>query len=171
VVDAPAQPVRVAAAQPPQGAADPPAGVPDAGVPEAVGYPGDGAPRAQLAQWMATQAQKAGLPPELPVMASLIESGVRNLSGGDADSAGFFQMRVGVWDRGPYAGYRQRPDLQMKWFIDRALEVRRQRLAAGRSVTDAGQYGDWIADIERPLESLRWKYQTQLQAARGLLRG
>ena len=34
-------------------------------------------------------------------MASLVESGVKNLKGGDADSAGFFQMRVGIWDKGP----------------------------------------------------------------------
>ena len=37
-------------------------------------------------------------------MASLVESGVKNLKGGDADSVGFFQMRVGIWDNGPLQG-------------------------------------------------------------------
>ena len=50
---------------------------------------------------MARQARptKAGLPPELPVMAALVESGVRNLNYGDADSVGFFQMRPSIWNR------------------------------------------------------------------------
>jgi hypothetical protein len=78
-------------------------------------------------------------------------------------------MRVGIWDKGEYAGYREKPELQVKWFIDNALDVRRQRMAAGRSVTDPSQYGEWIADVERPLESLRGKYQTRLAEARSLL--
>ena len=32
-------------------------------------------------------------------MASLVESGLHNLTGGDRDSVGFFQMRTGIWDR------------------------------------------------------------------------
>ena len=95
-------------------------------------YPGDKASQAELAKWLASEAKKAGLPPELPVMASLVESGVKNLKGGDADSAGFFQMRVGIWDKGPYKGYRTDPQLQAKWFIDNALAVKQQRLAAGQ---------------------------------------
>ena len=38
-------------------------------------------------------------------MAALVESGMRNLDHGDADSVGFFQMRVGIWNQGDYAGY------------------------------------------------------------------
>ena len=37
-------------------------------------------------------------------MAGLVESGLQNLDGGDADSVGFFQMRVGIWNKGDYAG-------------------------------------------------------------------
>ena len=33
-------------------------------------------------------------------MASLVESGMKNLNFGDADSVGFFQMRVGIWNQG-----------------------------------------------------------------------
>ena len=57
-------------------------------------YPGDDASSEQIAAWMAGQAQKRGLPPELPLMASLVESGMKNLNFGDADSVGFFQMRL-----------------------------------------------------------------------------
>ena len=68
-------------------------------------YPGDDATKQDIAAWMAAEAEKRGLPPELPVMASLVESGLRNLSYGDADSVGFFQMRTSVWDQGDYEGY------------------------------------------------------------------
>jgi len=134
-------------------------------------YPGDSASQAELAQWLASEAKKAGLPPELPVMASLVESGVKNLKGGDADSAGFFQMRVGIWDNGPYRGYRTNPQLQAKWFIDNALAVKKARLAAGKSVTDPGSFGEWIADIERPAAQYRYKYQLRLTEARKLIGG
>jgi hypothetical protein len=120
---------------------------------------------------MAKQAQKAGLPPELPVMASLVESGVKNLNFGDADSVGFFQMRVGIWNKGAYAGFPQHPELQVKWFIDHALAVKRQAIAAGNADfgKDPSKYGDWIADVEQPLAIYRGRYQLRLEEARRLL--
>jgi hypothetical protein len=132
-------------------------------------YPGDGASRAQIAGWMASEARRNGLPPELPVMASLVESGMKNLKYGDADSVGYFQMRVGTWNNGPYAGYPQNPKLQVKWFIDKALEVKKQRVAQGQSVTDPNKYGEWIADVERPASQYRGRYQPRLPEARALL--
>jgi hypothetical protein len=102
-------------------------------------------------------------------MASLVESGVKNLNFGDADSVGFFQMRVGIWNKGPYAGYPEKPELQAKWFIDQALAVKKQRLAAGKSVTDPNQFGEWIADVERPAAQFRGRYQLRLGEARKLL--
>ena len=66
--------------------------------------PATARPRRQIAAWMARLAERRGLPRELPVMAGLVESGLRNLSYGDADSVGFFQMRLSIWDRGTYAG-------------------------------------------------------------------
>ena len=132
-------------------------------------YPGDNASQAELAKWLAKQADAAGLPPELPVMASLVESGVKNLNCGDADSVGFFQMRVGIWNKGAYAGYPEKPELQAKWFIDQALAVKKQRLAAGKSVTDPNQFGEWIADVERPAAQFRGRYQLRLGEARKLL--
>ena len=111
---------------------------------------------------MAAEAQKRGLPPQLPVMASLVESGIKNLSGGDRDSVGFFQMRVGTWNQGAYAGFPDKPELQVKWFLDQAEAVKAQRVARGQSVTDPNQFGNWIADIERPAEQYRGRYQLRL---------
>jgi hypothetical protein len=170
---APAPPADPAAAQPAAPAPDP-AAVDPGPAPDladvANDYPGDNAGQQALARWLAKQAEDAGLPPELPVMASLVESGVRNLDFGDADSVGFFQMRLSIWNRGEYAGYPRRPELQAKWFIDQALAVKRQRVARGQSITDPSQFGEWIADIERPAEQFRGRYQLRLAEARRLLR-
>ncbi|HWM08876.1 MAG TPA: NlpC/P60 family protein [Solirubrobacteraceae bacterium] len=135
-------------------------------------YPGNGAPKAELAKWLAAKAKRAGLPPELPVMAALVESGVKNLNYGDADSVGFFQMRVGIWNKGAYAGYPERPELQVKWFIDTALAVKKSRIAAGDVDfgKDESGWGQWIADTERPAEQYRGRYQPRLAEARELLR-
>src|SRR4051812_1120144 len=132
-------------------------------------YPGDDAPQGHIAAWMAREAQTRGLPPELPVMAALVESGMRNLTGGDRDSLGFFQMRHGIWNQGEYAGYPQRPQLQLKWFIDHAVQVKAARVAAGKHVDDPQSYGEWIADVERPAAEYRGRYQLRLDDARGLL--
>ena len=123
--------------------------------PEIIGptipYPGDHAPRAEIARWLGRVAQRHGLPAELPVMAALVESDLRNVQGGDADSLGLFQMRVSVWDR-QYPGYANQPALQARWFVDQALAVKRARLAAGDATfgRDPAGWGEWVADIERP---------------------
>jgi hypothetical protein len=102
-------------------------------------------------------------------MAALVESDVQNLKGGDADSAGFFQMRVGIWDTGQYKGYRMNPNLQAKWFIDHALAVKKASGDPdfGKNPAD---WGNWIADIERPAAQYRYKYATRLADARALLK-
>ena len=132
-------------------------------------YPGDNAPKEQIAAWMAGQAEKRGLPPELPLMASLVESGMKNLNFGDADSVGFFQMRVGIWNQGEYAGYPDKPELQVKWFLDTAEQVKKQRVAAGKPIDDPNSFGEWIADVERPAEQYRYRYQEKLAEAKDLL--
>jgi hypothetical protein len=135
-------------------------------------YPGDGAPKSAIAAWMGNIAQKNGLPRELPVMAALVESSLHNDAGGDRDSVGYFQMRVGIWNNGAYAGYPNNPQLQVKWFIDQALAVKRQRLAGDPSFGhDPSSFGDWIADIERPAAEYRGRYQLQLGTAQSLLGG
>jgi cell wall-associated NlpC family hydrolase len=133
-------------------------------------YPGDDAPKAQRAAWMAAAARDRGLPPELPVMASLVESGLSNLPGGDRDSVGYFQMRTSIWDQGAYAGYADKPERQLDWFLDQAEAVQKQRIARGLAVDDERQYGEWIADVERPAAQYRGRYQEQLDEAQALLR-
>ncbi|MDA0185773.1 NlpC/P60 family protein, partial [Solirubrobacter phytolaccae] len=166
---APAAPI---VAQP--AAAQPAVGAPAVDVSAAVDaapttYPGDSAPKEQIAAWMAAQAKERGLPPQLPIMAGLVESGLQNLNHGHADSVGFFQMRVGIWNQGAYAGYPDKPELQMKWFLDQAEAVKKQRIVAGKPIDDPNSFGEWIADVERPAEQYRGRYQTKLAEANGLL--
>ena len=137
---------------------------PDAGP----AYPGDQATPQQIAAWMGAHAQRAGLPPELPVMAALTESGLRNLSYGDRDSVGFFQMRVGIWDQGAYAGYPSNPELQIQWFIDHAVAVKSEYPGL---VNDPNSWGEWVANVEQPAQQYRYRYQLQLSTAQALLHG
>jgi cell wall-associated NlpC family hydrolase len=130
-------------------------------------YPGDDASSAQIAAWMGANAQRAGLPPELPVMAALTESGLRNLDYGDRDSVGFFQMRVGIWDQGAYTGYPTNPQLQLQWFINEALAARQSDPSLSQ---DPNSWGDWVADVERPAAEYRYRYQLQLPEAQALIR-
>jgi hypothetical protein len=132
-------------------------------------YPGDDASQKQIGAWMGHEAQKRGLPPELPVMAALVDSGMQNLPSGDADSVGLFQMRLSIWNTGDYAGYPARPEKQLDWFLDRAKAVKAQRTARGLP-TDPDHYGEWIADVERPAAQHRGRYQLRLEDAQDLLR-
>ena len=168
--DAPAAPAVPVAPATPDGAGLADAVSAAAGSGGANPYPGDNASKAQLANWLGREAEKRGLPKQLPVMASLVESGVKNLNYGDADSVGFFQMRVGIWNQGAYKGFPEKPELQAKWFLDTAEQVKKQRIARGQSVTDPKQFGEWIADIERPAAQYRGRYQLRLDEARRLLR-
>ena len=109
---------------------------------------------------MARQAHKAGLPAELPIMAALTESGLKNDNYGDRDSLGFFQMRTSIWNQGEYAGFPDHPELQLKWFIDQALAVRQERIAQGDASygQDKSKWGDWVADVEQPAAEYRGRY-------------
>lgn len=128
-------------------------------------YPGDGAPKKQIARWMGDWAARSGLPRELPVMAALVESSLRNAPDGDRDSVGYFQMRTSIWLE-QYPGYPSRPARQLKWFITKALEVQNGRQAL---VRDSSRWGEWIADVERPARQYRGRYQQRLPEARQLL--
>jgi uncharacterized protein (TIGR02594 family) len=130
----------------------------------ALDYPGNDAGKPAIAKWMGDWAERAGLPRELPVMASLVESGLTNIDHGDRDSLGFFQMRTGIWMR-DYPDFPKHPELQLKWFIDHAVAVKE----SGGGQADAAQFGEWIADVERPAAEYRGRYQLRLEEARGLL--
>ena len=136
--------------------------------PDPVAYPGNDATAQQIAAWMGANARRVGLPPELPVMASLTESGLRNLDYGDRDSVGFFQMRTSIWDEGPYAGYLADPQKQIEWFLNEALAVRQSDPSLA---SDPSRWGEWVADVERPAAEYRGRYQLQLDEARELLGG
>jgi hypothetical protein len=136
-----------------------------------IAYPGDLASREAISAWMARGARARGIPGELPVMAALVESGLRNLNFGDADSAGFFGMRKTIWNTGPYAGFPENPELQLAWFIDQALAIRAVRVSSGDPMfgTDPNGWGEWIADITRPAQEFRSRYQVRLGEARALI--
>ena len=133
-------------------------------------YPGDGAEKAPIARWMARGAADRGLPRELPVMAGLTESGLRNIRG--ESFAGYFGMSRAL-NRGEYRGFPRNPDLQMRWFTDTAMLVRQRRVAEGRPdpAADPSGYGSWIADVERPARQYRSRYQTHLEESRDLIAG
>jgi hypothetical protein len=136
-----------------------------------VAYPGDTAASSVIAGWMAHGARARGLPGELPVMGALVESGLKNLNSGDADSKGFFAMREGIWNQGPYAGFPDHPELQLMWFGDQALDARAKRIAAGDATfgLDPSTWGEWNADVLRPAAQYRGRYQLRLEEARQLI--
>jgi hypothetical protein len=133
-------------------------------------YPGDDAGQERIARWMARSSADRGLPRELPVMASLVESGLQNLSG--STFAGFFGMHRSL-NRGEYRAFPRNPTLQVKWFLDSADQVRQRRVAEGRAdpAKDPGAWGNWIADVERPASRFRSRYQLRLEEARTLIAG
>jgi hypothetical protein len=135
-----------------------------------VAYPGDGAAKEAIAQWMARGALAAGLPGELPVMGALVESSLTNLAQADRDTAGYFQARVSVWNKPPYQDFPQHPELQLQWFVDLATQARRADLARGFDpLADETAWGDWIADVLVPAEQYRGRYQLRLAEARALI--
>jgi hypothetical protein len=138
----------------------------------AVPYPGDKATSEQYANWLGNGAYVAGLPAELPVMAALVESGLRNLNYGDADSVGFFQMRTSIWNKGKYKGYLKKPDLQLQWFVDTAASVRAGYIKNGKGdpASTLDTFGVWIADVERPAAQYRGRYQLRLADAQALVK-
>jgi len=131
-------------------------------------YPGDSAPKERIARWMARRAAERGLPHELPVMAALAESGLRNLRG--ERYHGFFGMHDSL-NSGEYRGFPRNPELQVKWFIDTATAVRQRRVAQLEPDPAAAEqrYGSWIADVERPAPENRSGYQPHLDEAHRLV--
>jgi hypothetical protein len=125
-------------------------------------YPGDDAPKAAIAVWMASGAAARGIPGELPVMGALVESNLVNLKTGDADARGYFQMREGTWSGG-YPGFPDHPELQLDWFLDQAAAVRTA------PYPDETTWGEWAADVLGPAAQNRYRYQLRLGEARLLI--
>lgn len=139
-----------------------------------------------IAKWMGAAAEKSGLPPELPVMAALTETGdtLRNLLDGDRDSVGFFQIRASQNGSAAVAS----PEAQLNWFIRTALlsplgrDGRRnkwttsffkQQVASARAKQDSGSLalwlGRWCQDIER--SGYPDRYAHRFAAAQELIYG
>jgi hypothetical protein len=133
-------------------------------------YPGKHAPRKSIAQWMARAASLRQVPEQLPVMAALAESGLRNLNKHGNPFAGFFSMHRSL-NKGPYRGFPKDPELQVRWFLDTAVIVRQREIAEGDEeyAGDPEVYGIWIADVEQPAPENRDGYQPYLDDAGDLL--
>jgi hypothetical protein len=131
-------------------------------------YPGDDASKERIARWMARRSAERGLPHELPVMAAIAESGLRNLRGDSYH--GFFGMHDSL-NHGEYRGFPRNPELQLSWFLDSASTVRQRRVAELRPdpAADEHAFGSWIADVERPAPENRSGYQPHLDEARRLV--
>jgi hypothetical protein len=162
--------VAVLAAAAPAGAQGGGTPVPGPGDPCPASYPGDDAKRAPIAHWMARGAAVRDVPQELPVMAGLAESGLRNLNTKGNPFAGFFSMHRSL-GKGPYRGFPRNPELQLRWFLDTAAIVRQREIAEGDEdyASDSSGYGLWIADVERPAPENRDGYQPYLDDADDLL--
>jgi hypothetical protein len=133
-------------------------------------YPGKGAKQSAIALWMARAAALRQVPEQLPVMAALAESGLRNLNKRGNPFAGFFSMHRSL-NKARYRGFPRKPDLQLRWFLDTAVIVRQREVAEGDEeyAGDPTSYGLWIADVERPAPENRDGYQPYLDDAEGLL--
>jgi hypothetical protein len=144
--------------------------VPGPGDPCPAAYPGDDAARKPIARWMARAAALRDVPQELPVMAGLAESGLRNLNIKGNPFAGFFSMHRSL-NKGAYRGFPRDPELQLLWFLDTAVIVRQRELAEGAEEygTASEGYGTWIADVERPAAENRDGYQPYFDDADDLL--
>ncbi len=144
--------------------------VPGPGDPCPAGYPGDDTDREPVARWMARAAALREVPQELPVMAGLAESGLRNLNTRGNPFAGFFSMHRSL-NKGVYRGFPRDPELQLLWFLDTAVIVRQREIAEGDEEfgSDSDGYGLWIADIERPAPENRTGYQPYFDDADALL--
>ena len=143
---------------------------PRPGDPCPAAYPGDDAARKPLARWMARAAALRDVPQELPVMAALAESGLRNLNTKGNAFAGFFSMHRSL-NKGAYRGFPRNPELQLLWFLDTAVIVRQREIAEGAEEygTASDGYGTWIADVERPAPENRDGYQPYFDDADELL--
>jgi hypothetical protein len=158
-----------------------------------LGYPGDIAPKPDIAKWMARCARERGLPPALPVMCSLVEAGtgsgfawnegMRNVrdaigfsSAVDFDSLGFFQQRpspVANWGcrrENDRCTLQQRleniiyPPHAITEFLDEAEAVKAR---FGFSNENENTFGRWIQAVQ--ISAHPDRYQAQLQVARNLI--
>ena len=115
-------------------------------------------------------------------MAALVDSGLRNRPARKrertADSVGFFQMRVErSGTQGEYRGLSLMQAAAPGEVVSSTHAIAGEGAAAcatrrgvRRRQADPSSWGEWIADVERPAEQLRGRYQLRLEEARNLLK-
>ena len=105
------------------------------------------------------------LPPELPVMAALVESGLAISPYGDADCVGFFQMRERSGTRASTPAIPTGPTCSSSGSSTTPCSSARAACQGPRH-SPSSSYGQWIADVERPAAQYRDRYQLRLSEAR-----
>jgi hypothetical protein len=140
-------------------------------------HPAGAASKQDIACWLAAQSRAAGAPGELLVMAALTESGGQNLTYGDADSVGYFQIRpstnfapagFGVPPNTKVSGdwWVQNPDAQAAWAREKIAATAGG--ARDADLSDPAALGAWAQDIERSAYPDR--YQTHYDEAHELVK-
>ena len=133
-------------------------------------YPGDSAPREQIAAWMAGQAREAR------AAAAAAADGLAGRVGDEEPqlrrrrlASGSSRCASGSGTRAPTPATPRSPSCRSS-----GSSIRPRRSSASGSPrasrsTDPNQFGEWIADVERPAAQYRGRYQTKLEEANGLL--
>ena len=141
-------------------------------------HPVGAASQQDVACWLAAQSRSAGAPGELLVMAALTESGGKNLSYGDRDSVGYFQIRpstnfapagFGIPPETKVSGewWVQNPDAQAAW-----ARAKIEATAGGdrdADLSDPAALGAWAQSIEQSAYPDR--YAQHYDQARELVKG
>lgn len=146
--------------------------------PKNLKYPGVKASRQEMACWLASRAQKMGAPPELLVTAALVESNLQNVNHGHASSSGLFQIQAGIHPAPPGFGsasgelqskqwWTNHPDAQLAWFANAVKGT--DGGGRGPNTTGAAAVGGWAADIEKPAEQYRGRYQQRYGEAQRMV--
>ena len=135
-------------------------------------YPGDDAGQEALAKWLAKQAEKAGLPPELPVMAALVESGVATSTSATRTASGSSRCarasgtRASTPATGGTPGCRRSGSSTTR----SRSRSRRSRAATPASARTRAAGASGSRTSSGPAEQYRGRYQLRLDEARRLLR-
>ncbi len=116
------------------------------------------------AKWLGERSVLWGMPPELPILCTLVEAEMKNLpylgERNDYDSVGPYQQRDAYGTRAQRNNWVWATDA----FLREAWRVRAGNIGTG----DAG-LGEWVADAQRPAVQYRGRYQQRLWEARELL--
>ena len=133
-------------------------------------YPGDDAPKAEIAKWMAKEAERARHPARAAGDGRARRVQPANLDHGHSTSLGYFQMLEHLWNPGEYKGYPDNPRAAARMVPrhGRAGQegARRRRQADRRPAA--------VRRVDRrrrePAAEYRGRYQLRLDEARKLLK-